>query len=267
MDPSTGRFLSMDPLSRSLLGDPLVHPYVYAANSPIDYGDPSGLFLAPTFDLGGLLPLPSLGSAGVSPMLLDYFIHVPVSPLIVEGPPPTIFSGGLTWSDQIVFIHAADAKSYFAKYGVHLNYSQLERMPGAWEIGGGEEIKDMFFEAFKYYARPWSVPLLFVHDLVGPNQPDTLAGAAITPSICGSGYLRALAVDYAHGPDLFTIQHEFGHTIGGLYHIKIPDKTNLMYQENIIANFLEEEQVRRLRHCARTVPAGLAAAAAGIRRP
>src|SRR5579884_4159506 len=69
-DPTTGRFISRDPLGRS----PLVfvgQPYVYGANNPLKYVDPSGQRICLGDDVYGCIPAGWISTANDGPTTLS----------------------------------------------------------------------------------------------------------------------------------------------------------------------------------------------------
>ena len=74
-DPSTGRFLSRDPLSA--IDPAALNPYAYAGDDPASASDPSGLFFDPNLNLPG--PAPSVDPSGG-----DTLLH---NPCICGGDP------------------------------------------------------------------------------------------------------------------------------------------------------------------------------------
>ncbi len=80
-DPTTGRFISRDPV-RGTLDNPLTqNPYIYAGDNPMMYSDPSGkVFFAPLLIIGGLA--------------LATFLTNPIieSPCAVMNPTPEDFA-------------------------------------------------------------------------------------------------------------------------------------------------------------------------------
>ena len=81
MDPSRGRFWTVDPLAFSEVGTTPLPAYSYAAASPVDYRDPSGLVLIP-FDFPAARVLQSLKDNSISGPIYMYlhrrpeYIHV-----------------------------------------------------------------------------------------------------------------------------------------------------------------------------------------------
>ena len=53
-DPSTGRFISRDPLNGSLTNPQSQNPYAYSLNNPINYSDPSGQYAETPWDAANL---------------------------------------------------------------------------------------------------------------------------------------------------------------------------------------------------------------------
>jgi len=53
-DPSTGRFISKDPMEGVLTNPQTQNPYAYALNSPVNLSDPSGEFAIPLLFAAGL---------------------------------------------------------------------------------------------------------------------------------------------------------------------------------------------------------------------
>ena len=78
-DPSTGRFLTTDPLAAAV-GDPYVVSYVYGRENPVRYTDPSGRFTVGAcanisfnifglgIQVGGCIVVASSGQVGVAPL-------------------------------------------------------------------------------------------------------------------------------------------------------------------------------------------------------
>jgi hypothetical protein len=60
MDPSTGRFLSMDPVDGEIEVPASLHRYSYAFDNPVNYRDPTGLF--GDFSIGGLATSMAIGA-------------------------------------------------------------------------------------------------------------------------------------------------------------------------------------------------------------
>lgn len=63
-DPSTGRFISRDPINGTLTNAQTQNPYAYAGNNPINNSDPSGKFYPELAVLGGGLTLAGLEVGG-----------------------------------------------------------------------------------------------------------------------------------------------------------------------------------------------------------
>jgi RHS repeat-associated protein len=61
LDPTTGRFLSMDPLDGEIESPASLHRYSYAFDNPVNYRDPTGLF--GDFSIGGLATSMAIGAS------------------------------------------------------------------------------------------------------------------------------------------------------------------------------------------------------------
>jgi RHS repeat-associated protein len=73
--PSTGRFLSVDPFQGLALDPPSLHRYVYSGNDPVNRTDPSGRFslgsLSISISIGSILR--GIGSLSIN-VLIDYVL-------------------------------------------------------------------------------------------------------------------------------------------------------------------------------------------------
>jgi RHS repeat-associated protein len=68
-DPTTGRFISKDPVAGVATRPPSQHPYSYALNSPVNYDDPTGEFV-PLVILGVYVAAPYVAGAVVGTFLV-----------------------------------------------------------------------------------------------------------------------------------------------------------------------------------------------------